>query len=330
MSVCSVDSELMHSRPLEWNTAEETATTAFFEPFISTSELRDGIFAVVDGCDAKWLFGCLEDWEEQARQMQVIKDKMVLLNQEILRLWYELGWQRWCGLSSGRRQALLLWALVDVEDMKEVNLSGRRQLCPELVPRELADNPATFVDLVFRVTAQVEGNTVFSSHPLVDAFLGLPRPIEWVYKNPTGTMYCQSILTTRCWYLTQFLVAALLRLVDRPLSTPFDPGECYTIRCLNPIALHYPTPVQSHCVRESQCQPTILDSSDVESLAHRFARCTGCMDVLTQTRVWCKRCPDVQYCTTACRDADWLEHCRTCGRKRRKSSPCESFGNMGV
>src|SRR6202022_2721879 len=134
MSVCCASVELMpHSHPLEWNDAEEARTRALYDAFLTGEDgFETNIFRMVRECGEGSFWG-IGNWEEMNLEMKQMKQRLRMLQPEIYRLWQGKASTRWFNLSSGRRLALLLWALIDVEDMYEVNLRGRRQLCPELV-----------------------------------------------------------------------------------------------------------------------------------------------------------------------------------------------------
>jgi hypothetical protein len=317
-----------HERPLEWNEVEEKRTKAFLESyqFHQTSTIKDDdlnstrhdIFQVVQDNGEWWWFDSREVWTWQECEMVTVRERIAVLQREVLRVWCdEEGWRRWLSLSPGRREALLIYALIDVEDTQEANLRGRRQLCPELIVRNLSVDPAAFVSLLTQFTYNPQGKITMPSHPLIESFLGLPRGLSWAYANVGQAMYVQSVLVSRSWYMTMFLVASVLRLVERPLCAPITPSCSPQIQYLNPNALHSPSP---------KCEPKCISAGsateypNLETLSHRFSRCTGCMNSLVQTRVWCKRCPDVQYCSLECQTVDWEEHGRTCGKKRRRSS----------
>lgn len=316
-----------HERPIEWNELQEKRAKQFLDSYTPTGTFKPDqynptnrdIFQFVHGNGEWWWFDTMEVWIWQECEMITIRERLAILQREVLRVWCdEEGWGRWISLSSGRREVLLLYALIDVEDMQEPNLRGRRQLCPELVVRNLSNEPAAFVTLLSQFTYAPHGRVAMPSHPLVEAFLGLPRSLSWAYANVGQAMYIQSVLVSRSWYMTMFLVAAILRLVDRPLCAPVNSICSPQIRYLDPNALHSPSP---ECEQKYVSPEPAMDDRNLETLSHRFSRCTGCMRSLVQTRVWCKRCPDVQYCSTECQSIDWLEHGRTCGKKRRRSTP---------
>jgi hypothetical protein len=310
MSLYAAGAELTsRSRPLEWNEAEENRTRMFLERFSTKNGIgEEDVFAVVESHGGLW---SAENAPLQQREMTLMKEKMLLMQREILRLFNDKVYSRWMTLSSGRRHALLLYALIDVDDLNQVNLCGRRQLCPELVVKDLAINPSSFVALLYQFTTGPRTTT--ESHPLIDAFLGFPKTNSWAHANIGQAMYIQSVLVSRSWYITMFLVTIVLRLIDSPICIsskfPYSP----IFQNVNPIALHWSPPIESHLIPPA----AILDSLDLEMISHRFARCTGCMEGLVDIRVWCKRCPDVQYCSKGCQETDWAEHCKTCGKKRQ-------------
>jgi hypothetical protein len=232
---------LRHTRPFEWNEWQEERTKAFYEDFVQMSRgstaNRADIFEIMNESE-ELDFGNLEIWTQQECEMNSTKEKMKMMHVEVLRIWCdEDGWLQWNALSPERREGLIACALVDVEDMNEVNLRGRRQLCPELVIKDLAMDPTKLLNLLLRCTATTNGRIALPSHPFIDRFLGLPKTLAWAYKNMGPSMYAQSILVTRAWYLTLFLVAAVLRLVKRPLSSSFNNRRSPQSHCFNPTIL---------------------------------------------------------------------------------------------
>jgi len=306
-----------HAQPLEWNEWEEKRTKSFFEEFIpksknTNSHGRDIFQVMKDNGESD--YGDLNIWTQQELEMNLIKERIKTLQRELLRIWCEADcWPRWQGMSSGRREALMIYALIDVEEMKEVNLQGRRQLCPELVTKNLAKDPTALVHLLLRCTATTTGKIALPSHPLVDAFLGLPKTLTWAYANIGQAMYAQSVLVSRSWYLIMFLVAVALRLAEPPISTPIDVVTSPPIRYLNPAVLSCSSDEEGSYISTL----TTAKPEGLERLSHRFSRCTGCMNGLVDGVVWCMSCPDVQYCSLECQNADLVEHVKTCGRKRK-------------
>ena len=305
-----------HARPLEWNEWEEKRTKSFFDEFIqksrNTNSPERDIFQVMKE-KGELDYGDLNIWTQQELEMNSIKEKIRMLQRELLRIWCEAdSWPRWQSISSGRREALMLYALIDVEDMNDINLQGRRQLCPELVTKNLAKDPTALAQILLRCTATT-GKIALPSHPLIDAFLGLPKTLSWAYGNIGQAMYVQSVLVSRSWYLTMFLVAVALRLAKLPLSTPIDVVASPPISCLNPAVLSCTSDNE-----ESYISPhTTPQLDDLESLSHRFSRCTGCMSGLVDRVVSCMSCADVQCCSLECQDADLVEHVKTCGRNQK-------------
>lgn len=305
------------AQPLEWNELEEKRTKSFFDEFIPKSKNANScerdIFQVMEE-NGELDYGDLNIWTQQELEMNVIKERIRMLQRELLRIWCEADcWPHWQGMSSGRREALMIYALIDVEDMNELNLQGRRQLCPELVIKDLAKDPTLLIHLLLRCTATTTGKIALPSHPLVDTFLGLPKTLSWAYANIGQAMYAQSVLVSRSWYLTMFLVAVALRVAERPLSTSLDNVTSPPICCINPAVLSCSSDEEGSYISP----PSRPKPDDLESLSHRFSRCTGCMNGLVDGVVWCMSCADVQYCSLECQDADLGEHVKTCGRKRK-------------
>ena len=110
-----------------------------------------------------------------------------------------------------------------------------------------------------------------------------------------------------------FLVALALRLAERRLSTSIDDATSPPICCINPAVLSCSSDEEGSYISP----PATPKPDDLESLSHRFSRCTGCMNGLVDGVVWCMSCADVQYCSLECQDADLVEHVKTCGRKRK-------------
>src|SRR5579859_7636603 len=306
-----------YRQPLEWNAREELKTELFYQPFTSGQKgakvYVEDVFDVGGECEHWWEWGAMMVGI-QDRQIAALRRQICVLQREVLRVWHEEDLTlRWWNMSSGRRFVLLLMSVIDVEDMADINLKGRRQLCPELVIKQLASDPIVFSWLLHRFTLQTNDQMVIRSHPLVDAFLGLPHTVPWGYANLSKSQYIQSVIVSRVYYITTFLAAVILRLVGRPIGAPLK--STLPTQYINPRCMLTPPPSDFDCTPPPVSVPL---SQDLEFVAHQYSLCTGCMGTLGHRIIWCKTCPYVQYCSVECQAVDLEEHNQTCGKKRTR------------